>query len=60
MLDLILRNEDRLPCRQLGWRGNYANILFADKVVSANMDAPNPGLSHVHQAVMARQTGQIA
>ncbi|CAL9136664.1 unnamed protein product [Musa textilis] len=40
MLDLILRNEDRLPCRQLGWRGNYANLLIADKVTSGNMDAP--------------------
>lgn len=39
MLDLIVRNEDRLPCRQLGWRGNYANILYADRASSANMDA---------------------
>ncbi|KAJ3669486.1 hypothetical protein LUZ60_011436 [Juncus effusus] len=34
MLDLILRNEDRLRCRQLGWRGNYANLL----ATSANVD----------------------
>ncbi|KAF6169613.1 hypothetical protein GIB67_004005 [Kingdonia uniflora] len=27
-------NEDRLPCRQLGWRGNCANLFFADKVAS--------------------------
>ncbi|URD92821.1 Actin-fragmin kinase, catalytic [Musa troglodytarum] len=39
MLDLILRNEDRLPCPQLGWRGNYANLLVADKMTSENMDA---------------------
>ncbi|XP_073008505.1 dual specificity protein phosphatase PHS1-like isoform X2 [Typha latifolia] len=38
ILDLILRNEDRLRCRQLGWRGNYANLLLTDKVTSANMD----------------------
>nr|XP_010921613.1 dual specificity protein phosphatase PHS1 [Elaeis guineensis] len=38
MLDLILRNEDRLPCHQLGWRGNPANLLIADKVASMNMD----------------------
>ncbi|RWR76489.1 dual specificity protein phosphatase PHS1 [Cinnamomum micranthum f. kanehirae] len=38
MLDLVIRNEDRLPCRQLGWRGNYANLLFADKVMPANTD----------------------
>lgn len=39
MLDLVLRNEDRLPCPQLGWRGNQANLLFSIKVASANMDA---------------------
>ncbi|KAL6627780.1 hypothetical protein ACP70R_031506 [Stipagrostis hirtigluma subsp. patula] len=31
MLDLILRNEDRLPCRQLGWRGNPANLMISDR-----------------------------
>ncbi|XP_058082101.1 dual specificity protein phosphatase PHS1 isoform X2 [Magnolia sinica] len=39
MLDLVLRNEDRLPCRQLGWRGNSANLLFADKASIVDMDA---------------------
>ncbi|XP_074592136.1 dual specificity protein phosphatase PHS1-like [Curcuma longa] len=39
MLDLVLRNEDRLPSRQLGWRGNYANLLIADKVTSGSIDA---------------------
>ncbi|XP_039136544.1 dual specificity protein phosphatase PHS1-like [Dioscorea cayenensis subsp. rotundata] len=38
MLDLILRNEDRLPCRQLGWRGNNANLLYVDKIMSVNME----------------------
>ena len=38
MLDLLIRNEDRLPCRHLGWRGNSANLLFADKAGSASMD----------------------
>ncbi|KAL2896222.1 Dual specificity protein phosphatase PHS1 [Bienertia sinuspersici] len=38
MLDLVIRNEDRLPCKQLGWRGNFANLLFADKKASANRD----------------------
>eukprot|EP00897_Mesotaenium_endlicherianum_P004173 jgi/Mesen1/3784/ME000205S03042 len=28
-LDMVLRNEDRLPCRQLGWRGNPNNLLYA-------------------------------
>lgn len=38
MLDLILRNEDRLRCRHLGWRGNYANLIVSDAATSANMD----------------------
>ncbi|KAL8140919.1 hypothetical protein V2J09_006940 [Rumex salicifolius] len=38
VLDLVIRNEDRLCCRQLGWRGNSANLLLADKSASANMD----------------------
>eukprot|EP00850_Spirogloea_muscicola_P005240 SM000023S07696 [mRNA] locus=s23:1003838:1017893:+ [translate_table: standard] len=29
VLDLVLRNEDRLVCRRLGWRGNAANLIFA-------------------------------
>ncbi|XWS51488.1 hypothetical protein CRYUN_Cryun12cG0180700 [Craigia yunnanensis] len=37
MLDLVIRNEDRLPCRQLRWRGNPANLLLADKTISANI-----------------------
>ncbi|XP_057791475.1 dual specificity protein phosphatase PHS1 isoform X2 [Salvia miltiorrhiza] len=39
MLDLVIRNEDRLPCRHLRWRGNTANLLLAEKIASANMDA---------------------
>ncbi|GAB2221408.1 hypothetical protein Drorol1_Dr00012584 [Drosera rotundifolia] len=39
MLDLIIRNEDRLPCRELGWRGNSANLLLADKKSSMDMEA---------------------
>ncbi|KAL6175109.1 hypothetical protein ACLB2K_051752 [Fragaria x ananassa] len=38
LLDLVIRNEDRLPCRQLRWRGNSANLLFADKMDFGNMD----------------------
>ncbi|KAJ3691831.1 hypothetical protein LUZ61_020995 [Rhynchospora tenuis] len=30
LLDLILCNEDRLPCRELGWRGNPANLMISD------------------------------
>lgn len=28
LLDLVLGNADRLPCSDLGWRGNPNNILF--------------------------------
>jgi len=38
MLDLILRNEDRLPCRQLGWRGNPANLMISDKSSLRSLD----------------------
>lgn len=44
MLDLVIRNEDRLPCRQLRWRGNPANLLLADKMASAYMDALDEAL----------------
>ncbi|XP_073141144.1 dual specificity protein phosphatase PHS1-like isoform X2 [Henckelia pumila] len=39
MLDLVIRNEDRLPCHDLRWRGNFANLLLAEKVASANNDS---------------------
>ncbi|XP_073281909.1 dual specificity protein phosphatase PHS1-like [Primulina huaijiensis] len=39
MLDLVIRNEDRLPCRHLRWRGNFANLLLSEKVVRVNNDA---------------------
>ncbi|KAK4488935.1 hypothetical protein RD792_004725 [Penstemon davidsonii] len=39
MLDLVIRNEDRLPCRHLRWRGNSANLLLAEKLSTANIDA---------------------
>lgn len=35
----MIRNEDRLPCHQLRWRGNSANLLLAEKIPAANMDA---------------------
>uniref|UniRef100_A0A0E0JHP4 Uncharacterized protein n=1 Tax=Oryza punctata TaxID=4537 RepID=A0A0E0JHP4_ORYPU len=38
MLDLILRNEDRLPCRQLGWRGNPANLMISDRSSAPSVD----------------------
>ncbi|CAM8926075.1 unnamed protein product [Rhodiola kirilowii] len=39
MLDLVIRNEDRLPCRELRWRGNPSNLLLAHKLASVNMYA---------------------
>ncbi|GKA67904.1 dual specificity protein phosphatase PHS1 isoform X2 [Tanacetum coccineum] len=36
MLDLVIRNEDRLPRRYLQWRGNSTNLLLADKMSTAN------------------------
>ncbi|KAE8721366.1 Dual specificity protein phosphatase PHS1 [Hibiscus syriacus] len=37
MLVLVIRNEDRLPCRQLRWRGNPANLLLTEKTSSSNI-----------------------
>ncbi|KAK1360032.1 Dual specificity protein phosphatase PHS1 [Heracleum sosnowskyi] len=34
LLDLVIRNEDRLPCQLLRWRGNFANLLLADNIAS--------------------------
>ncbi|KAK8953128.1 Dual specificity protein phosphatase PHS1 [Platanthera guangdongensis] len=39
VLDLILRNEDRLPYHQLGWRGNPENLHFVDKITSKKLNA---------------------
>ncbi|KAJ6882582.1 hypothetical protein NC651_028998 [Populus alba x Populus x berolinensis] len=38
LLDLVIRNEDRLPCRELSWRGNPANLLLAEKMTSSNVN----------------------
>ncbi|KAM0861431.1 hypothetical protein ACQ4PT_045892 [Festuca glaucescens] len=55
ILDLILRNEDRLRCRPLGWRGNYANLLVADKEAYANLDS----LDDVHDSAIIRYKPEI-
>ncbi|KAL2462337.1 Dual specificity protein phosphatase PHS1 [Abeliophyllum distichum] len=39
MLDLVIRNEDRLPCRHLRWRGNSSNLLLSEQVATSNVDA---------------------
>ncbi|KAJ8772483.1 hypothetical protein K2173_027660 [Erythroxylum novogranatense] len=39
VLDLVIRNEDRFACRELRWRGNPANLLLAEKVISTNVNA---------------------
>lgn len=46
-MDLVIRNEDRLACRQLGWRGNPANLLFSDKApLSKNVGAAEEAFDH--------------
>ncbi|GAB4860357.1 Very-long-chain (3R)-3-hydroxyacyl-CoA dehydratase [Ancistrocladus abbreviatus] len=55
MLDLVIRNEDRLPCRQLGWRGNSANLLIADKRASVKMDA----LEEVYESSVERYRPRV-
>ncbi|KAF5198108.1 Dual specificity protein phosphatase phs1 [Thalictrum thalictroides] len=60
MLDLIIRNEDRLPCRRLGWRGNSANLLLAEKMTFANMDASEESFDsasrrHIPRVIKALQ-----
>lgn len=32
VLDMVLRNEDRLVCHTLGWRGNSGNLLVTEEV----------------------------
>ncbi|KAJ3676121.1 hypothetical protein LUZ60_003533 [Juncus effusus] len=44
LLDLILRNEDRLPSRQLSWRGNPANLLISER--NPNFTPKNPKLTN--------------
>lgn len=55
MLDLVIRNEDRLPCRHLGWRGNSANLLLAEKVGSKNVDA----LEVAFDSIIKRYTPKV-
>lgn len=59
LLDLVIRNEDRLPCRQLGWRGNAANLLLADKTRSVNTDVSDSfgsaSRSHIPRVIKALQ-----
>jgi hypothetical protein len=28
LLDMLLGNADRMPCADLGWRGNANNLLY--------------------------------
>ncbi|OEL22268.1 Dual specificity protein phosphatase PHS1 [Dichanthelium oligosanthes] len=55
ILDLVLRNEDRLRCRPLGWRGNYANLLVANKEAYANLDS----LDDVYDSAIIRYKPEI-
>ncbi len=31
LLDMVLGNSDRLPCIDLGWRGNPSNIMYGTR-----------------------------
>ncbi|AQK91471.1 Dual specificity protein phosphatase PHS1 [Zea mays] len=55
ILDLVLRNEDRLRCRPLGWRGNYANLLVANREAYANLDS----LDDVYDSAIIRYKPEI-
>ncbi|EES00724.1 hypothetical protein BDA96_03G166900 [Sorghum bicolor] len=55
ILDLVLRNEDRLRCRPLGWRGNYANLLVANREAYANLDT----LDDVYDSAIIRYKPEI-
>lgn len=35
LLDLVIRNGDRLACKKLGWRGNLNNIMFTERKLLA-------------------------
>ncbi|KAG8045398.1 hypothetical protein GUJ93_ZPchr0008g14134 [Zizania palustris] len=55
ILDLVLRNEDRLRCRPLGWRGNYANLLVSNREAYANLDS----LDDVYDSAIIRYKPEI-
>jgi len=55
ILDLVLRNEDRLRCHPLGWRGNYANLLVANREAYANLDS----LDDVYDSAIIRYKPEI-
>eukprot|EP00850_Spirogloea_muscicola_P006930 SM000034S12684 [mRNA] locus=s34:143615:148130:- [translate_table: standard] len=66
VLDLVLRNEDRLVCRRLGWRGNAANLIFTTKQLIAPPrtepaeDASNSGLDAPARSPCSPQHGGTA
>ncbi|KAF3773666.1 Dual specificity protein phosphatase [Nymphaea thermarum] len=58
MLDLVLRNEDRLPCRLLGWRGNSSNLLFAEEVAFTGSEIFQEDLGYIPRRNRASKTFQ--
>ncbi|XP_054807774.1 dual specificity protein phosphatase PHS1 isoform X2 [Prosopis cineraria] len=56
LLDLVIRNEDRLPCRQLRWRGNSANLLLAEKMMSATTNSLEKALDSAMNQYRPRVT----
>lgn len=61
VLDMVLRNEDRLVCHALGWRGNAGNLLVTDVVPhGAHKLGPPAALAHDSASLRQRRTQSFA
>ena len=57
VLDCLLGNADRLPCAEMGWRGNAGNLLLASENETENENdenAPRFFLCAIDQSVARR------
>ncbi|KAG6549053.1 hypothetical protein Mapa_009496 [Marchantia paleacea] len=54
VLDLVLRNEDRLVCKQLGWLGNSGNLLATEKLPLGKL----PGKERELSSIIPRSRGR--
>lgn len=58
---MVLRNEDRLVCHALGWRGNAGNLLVTDFVPhGAHKLGPPAALAHDSASLRQRRTQSFA
>ena len=60
ILDLVLRNDDRLRCRVLGWRGNYANLDSLDDVYDSAIIRYKPEIIRSPQKQKQRRAVSIS